>query len=132
MLDALPSKVLVLRSGRPTEPCVAPTGELADRVERVLARRATRTRGAPVPRPIRNAASRAMLYLESVLCTWLCNGMHVRCAIVSRSRHELGFRHLLMQVFQKLKQNVFPLQGMTLQSARLHRHPIAPRRDFGR
>ena len=130
MLDALPSKVLVLRSGRPTEPCVAPTGELADRVERVLARRATRTRGAP---PFRNAASRAMLaqlHLESVLCTWLCNGMHVRCAIVSRSRHELGFRHLLMQVFQKLKQNVF--HGMTLQSARLHRHPIAPRRDFGR
>ena len=37
-LDALPSKVLVLRSGRRTEPCVAPTGELADRVERVLAR----------------------------------------------------------------------------------------------
>ncbi|KOO28318.1 ankyrin repeat and sam domain-containing protein 6 [Chrysochromulina tobinii] len=37
-LDALPSKVLVLRSGRPTEPCVAPTGELAERVERVLTR----------------------------------------------------------------------------------------------
>jgi ankyrin repeat protein len=37
-LDALPSKVLVLRSGRPTEPCVAPIGELADRVERVVAR----------------------------------------------------------------------------------------------
>jgi hypothetical protein len=37
-LDALPSKVLVLRSGRPSEPCAAPTGELADRVERVVAR----------------------------------------------------------------------------------------------
>jgi hypothetical protein len=38
VLDAIPSKVLVLRSGRPTEPCVASTGELADRVERVPAR----------------------------------------------------------------------------------------------
>ena len=67
VLDALPSKVLVLRSGRPTEPCVASTGELADRVERVPARIAGATytgkgdkgHGA---RPIMNAASRAMLF----------------------------------------------------------------------
>ena len=36
-LDALPSKVLVLRSGQPTEPGVAPTGQLETRVAEVVA-----------------------------------------------------------------------------------------------
>jgi hypothetical protein len=35
-LDALPSKVLVLRSGHPTEPGVAPTGQLETRVAEVV------------------------------------------------------------------------------------------------
>eukprot|EP00900_Chrysochromulina_parva_P019272 jgi/Chrpa1/27346/Chrysochromulina_OHIO_Genome00027313-RA len=36
-LDALPSKVLVLRSGQPTEPGVAPAGQLETRVAEVVA-----------------------------------------------------------------------------------------------
>ena len=43
----------------------------------------------------------AALSLEPMLCTWLCNGMHERCVVVSRSRHEQlhfsfrGLRQLL-------------------------------------
>ena len=47
----------------------------------------------------------AALSLEPMLCTWLCNGMHERCVVVSRSRHEqlhFSFRGLRQLLFTKL------------------------------
>jgi hypothetical protein len=71
-LDALPPKVLVLRSGHPTEPGVAPTGQLETRVADVVSsiERATFTgKGdkATVPALYRKYVARIVGVVQSVL-----------------------------------------------------------------
>jgi len=71
-LDALPSKVLVLRSGQPTEPGVAPAGQLETRVAEVVSsiERATFTGKGDkdtVPTLYRDYVARIVGVVESVL-----------------------------------------------------------------
>jgi hypothetical protein len=71
-LDALPSKVLVLRSGQPTEPGVAPAGQLETRVAEVVSsiERATFTGKGDkdtVPTLYRDYVARIVGVVQSVL-----------------------------------------------------------------
>jgi Ran GTPase-activating protein (RanGAP) involved in mRNA processing and transport len=73
-LDALPSKVLVLRSGLPTKPGVAPTGQLETRVAEVVSsiERATFTGKGDkdtVPALYRDYVARIVGVVQSVLAT---------------------------------------------------------------
>ena len=72
VLDALPSKVLVLQSGLPTQRGDAPAGELADRVDQVIARiaKATFTGNSDsetVPALYRDYVARIVGVVQSVL-----------------------------------------------------------------
>ena len=72
VLDALPSKVLVLHSGLPTQTGDAPAGELADRVDQVIARIAEATftgnsDSETVPALYRDYVARIVGVVQSVL-----------------------------------------------------------------